>query len=129
VEHLLELVKAGDVDGVAECFALDCVFVDVPSGDTAIGRESLRTLMVDYYAGLPDYHAEIERLIVDANIVAVELTLKGTHRGPFMGCEASGRQVSWRACAVYDLALDDGLVTKETYYYDAGDLMSQLGAP
>jgi steroid delta-isomerase-like uncharacterized protein len=126
VEEAFAAVAAADIDRLLERFAPDCVFEDVPSGDVATGRDGLRAVMDDYYAGLPDYHVAEARFIVDGSDVAVELVLAGTHQGSFLGHSATRGMISWKACATYTVDQARGVITHERYYYDSASLISQL---
>lgn len=68
----------------------------------------------------PDYHWEIERIIVEDPWLAVRLHGSGTHTGgPFLGVPATGRQVRTQEMAFYRIA--DGKIA-ESY----GDLGSTV---
>ena len=61
-----------------------------------------------YVAGLeqvvsafPDYHWEIEHVLVDGDHLAARLTATGTHTGTFRGIEATGRRLTTMELAMY----------------------------
>jgi predicted ester cyclase len=45
----------------------------------------------------PDLHGTVEDLIAEGDRVAARMTWQGTHRGTFVGMEATGRRVSFEA--------------------------------
>jgi predicted ester cyclase len=51
----------------------------------------------------PDYRWDLRHLVVDAPWIAAHLADTGTHRGPFLGVQATGRSVSTQEFAFYRL--------------------------
>lgn len=89
------LLVRGDADGVGEFFTPDYVAHvtgrDLTGGHAWVGR----------YVGMvrrafPDVEVEVEILLVGKDRVAWQRTLRGRHRGDFMGFPATGRKVVWR---------------------------------
>ncbi len=72
----------------------------------------------------PDLQIRIEDMIAEADRVVVRLTLTGTHQGAFRGIEPTGRDVSFAAIRIYQLA--DGKVIDTWAQQDAVGLLSQL---
>ncbi|MFD4134557.1 ester cyclase [Streptomyces goshikiensis] len=71
-----------DVQGFMDLFAEDGVFNNVVAGETYRG-EHLGDLVAFMGALAPDVHRELHRFHVMGNVVAVELTIRGTFTGPF----------------------------------------------
>jgi predicted ester cyclase len=79
-----------------------------------------------YVAGLravveafPDYHWELQHLLVDGNWLSARLTGTGTHSGTFLGVPATGRAISAQELAMY--RLDGGRIVESW-----GDLGSSV---
>lgn len=91
--------------------------------DDIVGTGST-TGLTGYIAGLyslvdafPDYHWEIEQLVVEDPWLAVRLYGSGTHTGgPFLGVPATGRRVRTPELAFYRIA--DGKIAES--YGDLG---------
>jgi predicted ester cyclase len=64
-------------------------------------------------------------VLVDGDRVAVRWTSSGTHTGPFMGAEPTGRAVSHWAVVIY--RLQDGKVVEMWPMVDRLGMMRQLG--
>ena len=58
--------------------------------------------------------------------VVVEVTIGGTHLGPWRGLPATGQPLEFPLCAVYTFDADDKLAG-ERIYYDRGTVLGQLG--
>ena len=75
--------------------------------------------------GFPDIQLDIEQLIVQDQLGAARLTVRGTHLGPFMGVPATGRKATVEVADVYRLA--DGKIAEQWVIMNAMGLMQQLG--
>jgi len=71
-----------DVQGFADLFTEDGVFNNVVAGETYRG-EHLGDLVTFMGQLAPDLHRELHRVHVAGNVVAVELSIRGTVTGPF----------------------------------------------
>lgn len=57
--------------------------------------------------------------------VVVVLTLRGTHIGPFLGIEPTGKEVSWTSIEIF--RLENGKIVERWVQADTAGLMRQLG--
>jgi predicted ester cyclase len=51
--------------------------------------------------GFPDYHWDLQELIVEQDTIAARLIGQGTHTGPFGGVAATGRRISTQELVIY----------------------------
>ncbi len=72
--------NAKDTSKFVSMFTDDGYFYDVSAGKGYFGSDIGVTVDV-YAAAFPDMHRELESFYVDDNVVAVELSLNGTHNG------------------------------------------------
>jgi steroid delta-isomerase-like uncharacterized protein len=72
----------------------------------------------------PDQRNELISLRHADDAVVVEFWLMGTHRGPLLGMEPTGRTFRVRMVALFEFE-GDGLVC-ERVYFDPGAILSQL---
>jgi ketosteroid isomerase-like protein len=87
-------------------------------------------LTVDIYAAaFPDMHRELYSLYFSDNVVIVELSLNGTHRGdlvlPAGTIAPTGKEIHAPCCDVFHLT--DGKVTSFHCYVAVPILLEQLG--
>ena len=73
----------------------------------------------------PDFHIEIEDMLVGGTTVMNEVRITGTHEGEFKGVPPTSREVEVRAMNRY--RVEDGRVEEWYNYYDTGDFKEQLG--
>jgi steroid delta-isomerase-like uncharacterized protein len=106
--------------------------VDDPTYDIAIrgepmrGREAVAAHLARLFATFPDFTIVEHDLVADERKVACELTLSGTHGGPFMDIPPTCRPVSFRLVAIF--TCQDGKIVQESAYYDALTILRQIGA-
>lgn len=76
-------------------------YFDLYSGSTVLhgygiepGLESVKSYYAGVWAAFPDAKVEVEQWIEVDDIVVMRFTLRGTHEGPVLGVEPSGRPVA-----------------------------------
>src|SRR5215203_5309363 len=52
----------------------------------------------------PDYHWELQELVVEEDTIAARLIGQGTHTGPFGGIAPTGRRISTQELVIYRIA-------------------------
>ena len=103
-------------------------FYDVAAGKKYYGAEIGLTVDV-YAAAFPDMHRELYSLYFSDNVVIVELSLNGTHKGdlvlPAGTIAPTGKEMHAPCCDVFHLV--DGKVTSFHCYVAVPILLEQLG--
>jgi hypothetical protein len=131
IRELYQTAEVKDAKAFVSLFAEGGYFWDVSAGVKYYGNDIGKT--VDIYAeAFPDMHRELLEIFVkdDENVVIVELTLNGTHKGPLAlpagDIPASNNVINAPCCDVF--YLENGKV-KAFHCYTAGTiLLSQIGA-
>jgi steroid delta-isomerase-like uncharacterized protein len=67
----------------------------------------------------------IDEIAGEGNTVAVCLTLRGTHSGPFRGLPASGKQIEIGGYRFYKIS--DGKIASHRGLIDLPSLLQQIG--
>ncbi len=101
-------------------------FVDVPTGATFRGDDEIVGNYRNLWDGFPGLVRRIDRWTFGENACVIELTLTGTHDGPYRGIAPTGKALQLRICAHFAFA-DDGRIVRETAYYDSLTFMRQMG--
>jgi predicted ester cyclase len=78
-----------------------------------------------FYAGFPDLQHTVEETIASDDTIVVRFTLRGTHRGDFMGIPPT--QKVFEAGAIVILRVVNGRVTEVRGQFDQLGMMRQLG--
>src|SRR6218665_1311483 len=81
IRELYESAEVQDTARFVSLFAEGGYFWDVSAGAKYYGADIGKT--VDIYAtAFPDMHRALDKFYVNGDVVVVELSLNGTHRGP-----------------------------------------------
>lgn len=109
-------------------FTDDGYFYDVSAGKKYYGSDIGLTADV-YAAAFPDMHRELYSLYFYENVVIVELSLNGTHKGnlalPAGTVPATGKEIHAPCCDVFHI--ENGKVTSFHCYLAATIILAQLG--
>jgi steroid delta-isomerase-like uncharacterized protein len=90
------------------------------------GRAGQRQAVDYFLAAFPDLRNEIELILAEDDLVAAHQRWTGTHKGEFLGVEATGRRVEFTSTAV--LRIRDGLIARAWDEIDAAGILQQLGS-
>lgn len=91
----------------------------------ALDRDQQIELLHAFRAAFPDIRLTVEDVIVGDDRLAFRSTMRGTHRGEFLGLPATGRSVEVGLLDIWRIA--DGKVVEQWGGPDIHDLMRQLG--
>jgi steroid delta-isomerase-like uncharacterized protein len=75
----------------------------------------------------PDQRNEIHSIRAAEDAVIVEFDLLGTHSGPFLGFEPTGREFRCRMAAFFEFEAGTDRIEVERVYFDASTILAQLG--
>ena len=126
VDEHLRCENRHDLDAVMATFGDDARFDDEPWGDRRRGRDDVRSYYVETMSALPDLVIDVHERHVASETLILEVTIRGTHRGPWRGLPATGRRVGFPLCAIYQFDSTDRLFA-ERVYYDRAAVLGQLG--
>jgi steroid delta-isomerase-like uncharacterized protein len=130
IRDLYHNAEVKDIKAFVSLFADDGYFYDVSAGVKYYGNDIGNTVEI-YAKAFPDMHRELLEFYVkdDENVVVVELTLNGTHKGPLAlpvgNIPATNKVMSTPCCDVFHL--ENGKVKKFHCYTAATILLGQLG--
>ena len=117
-----EVLGGGDFAALNALAAPECAdHADTP------GAAALVQFLVSWRAAFPDLAISIEDLAAAGDRVAARWTLRGTHRGPFLGVPPTGRRVAVMGAEFYRLAA--GQIAERWAVLDTLGLLHQLDAP
>lgn len=126
VEEHVRCENRHDLDAVMGTFGPDARYEDQPWGDQRTGHDGVRSYYIELLRALPDLSIEVRHRHVASNGIVLEVTIRGTHLGPWRGLPATGRSLEFPLCAVYTFDAEDRLAG-ERIYYDRGVVLGQLG--
>lgn len=119
-----ETLNKGDIDA-AEKFVAEDVVEQVPFPGQGPGIEGLKEVLGGIRTAFADLHWTVKEQIAEGDKVVSRFEWTGTHSGPFLGVEPTGRSVK-----VWGIVIDrlqQGKITDTRILMDALGLMAQLG--
>jgi ketosteroid isomerase-like protein len=130
IRRLYSLAEATskDTPQFVSMFSEGGYFYDVAAGKKYYGPDIGLTVDI-YAAAFPDMHRELDSFYFDDNVVVVELSLNGTHKGdlaiPAGKIPPTGREIHAPCCDVFHIKA--GKITSFHCYVAVPILLEQLG--
>lgn len=89
------------------------------------GPEGIRFVGNMVFTGFPDFHMTIDRIVAGEDRVAARYVETGTHLGPFMGIQPTGKKATWTEVGI--LRIENGKVVESWFETDMMTMLQQLG--
>jgi steroid delta-isomerase-like uncharacterized protein len=135
-QSLIDAAKAVDIaygeknwNAVKASVAPGIVYDEVGTQRKIEGVDQLIATWQGWAAAFPDSKATFHNAHVSGNTVILELTWRGTHKGPLQmpggQIAATGKTINIPACQVLEIA--DGKAKSMRHYFDMATMMRQLG--
>ena len=116
-------------NAVKASVAPDVAYDEVATHRKMKGVDQLIAAWKGWATAFPDSKATFRSAFVSGNTVVLELTWRGTHRGPLHTpggqIAATGKKIDLPACQIIEIA--DGKAKSMRQYFDMATLMQQLG--
>lgn len=123
---ITEVANQGNMSVADEILAPDIAEHEkLPPGIPA-NRDGIKQLFTMIRDAFPDLCITIEDQIAEADKVVARVTLRGTHRGEFLGIPATGKRVAYGAIDISRIAR--GRLVEHWGIPDYLSLLQQLGA-
>jgi steroid delta-isomerase-like uncharacterized protein len=124
-QQIFDLFNAHDVQSASTYFAADAELRDVAVARPAVGPQQIASIYARQLDAIPDSVVRVERMVAEGDMVAVEWTLSGTHRGRMLGIPATGKPVSFKGVSM--LRYRTNMVVTDTRIWDLAGLLRQIG--
>ena len=134
VRHAYHLAEGDvlDAQGFRELFAEDGVFTGIGgvAGEDSYRGEQVGDVVVWMGKLLPDVHRELHRVNVLGDVAAIEVSIRGTFRGPF----ETPAGVIWPTGAKLDIPtadfwyVRDGKIQEFNCHIGVAAMLAQMGA-
>lgn len=119
-----EVINQGNLDAADEIVEENFIELDPLPGQRQ-GREGLKEIIAMMRAAFPGIHWVADETIAAGEKVVTRFTWTGTHRGPFLGIPATGRQVTVKGVVIDRLS--GGKMADSRIMMDTLGMMQQLG--
>ncbi|TVR61442.1 MAG: ester cyclase [Spirochaetaceae bacterium] len=118
-----EFYNTGDVSAIERIFS--STYCEHQTGGT-LTLEQFKKWAKGLFSGIPDLKVIIHDLHAEGDMVTKRWTVKGTHKGEFMGVPASGNAIEVQGISIY--RVQDGKLAEGWEVMDSFTLMVQMGA-
>lgn len=115
----------GRLDVVDQIMSPRCRFHDPVFPSLTEGSENYKQHMQTSRSGFPDLNFTIEDTIAERNEVVLHWRARGTHRGPFLGMQATNKVGDVSGTSI--LRIENGKITECWSDWNLLTLMEQLG--
>ena len=116
-----ECWNKGDMGAMRELIADQCRYHD----PAFPGVEDIQQHITSCRSAFPDLRFTIEDMIGERNEVVVHWTVRGTHRGPFLGMQPTNRQCTVSGTSIS--RIEGGKLAEHWADWNVMTLMEQLG--
>jgi steroid delta-isomerase-like uncharacterized protein len=114
-----------DLEGVLAFYDDEITWVNVALEETYSGKDEVRAFLGGLFAALPDLTFSADYALARGDEVAERWSVRGTHRGSFMGVPATGRSIEITGISL--LTMREGKFLRDEFYSDGGAVLRQLG--
>jgi steroid delta-isomerase-like uncharacterized protein len=126
VQDMYEALNAKDYEAHHRYWHEDMIWHGPPGFSDLHGIEEFKRKCLDpIYGAFPDYHAVNEIEFADEDWVAATGLVTGTHMGPYLGLEPTGKRITMRFSDFW--SVKDGLLKDNWVMIDNIDVLRQLG--
>lgn len=127
IVRLLGAMNAGDTKTIKENLTEDFVRHDMVGVFSPLfGKDGAEDFVEALHTGLPDLRVDIEDIFATEDRVAVRGITRGTHTGPLLGIEPTGRRIEFSSINIY--RIENGRVAETWQHIDWHGALRQLGA-
>lgn len=118
-----DVFAEGDLDLLNELYAEDAIEHNA-MGDHQ-GRTAIRESFEAFLTAFPDISQTVENIIAEEDMVAIQITSRGTHEGELMGFEPTGNEIEMQQ--MFFVRIEDGMIAERWFLPDSLGLLQQLG--
>jgi len=126
MKKFVEFINSASENLAQELVSPEAIFHVPGRPEPMVGPAGYLMIVGIMRGGFPDIQWTVEELISEGNKVAARFTMRGTHRGQFMGVPPTERPITVQALNIYHLK--NGQIVKEYGSPDMLGLLAQIGA-
>jgi steroid delta-isomerase-like uncharacterized protein len=126
VRRYQDAYNNNDIDTVAELLDPEWKSNSFPSEVLPQTVENLKVLQEMVLGAFPDIHYTTHELIAEGDVVVQSWTVRGTHKGEFVGLAPTGDEMELGGISIFEI--QDGKIVRHTAFNDVIPLLHQCGA-
>lgn len=124
----LELWNSNNMKNLEEIYSPNCVFHQHhhPQSSRDIkGTTEWKKFINEFRQAFPDFQDTLEDQIAEGNKVVTRFTSRGTHKGEFMGFDATNKKLVWTGIAIY--RIENSKIVESWVNWDMAGMLEQMG--
>ncbi len=125
VADVLPWWNSHDIEGILRHYDPEIAWNNVAMAETYRGLDEVSGYLRSLFLAFPDLTFAVRHRIAKGGQIAEEWTMRGTHRGEFIGIPPTGRVVEIDGMSM--VRMRDGRFLRDDFYFDAAGVMRQLG--
>lgn len=118
------IVEIGDAGALPDVLAPEWEEVPAAYPGQTPGPAGYRPVLEGFHAAFPDGRFAIEEVLRARDRVVVRTRFQGTHRGTFLGREATGKRIVFATIDIHQIR--DGLIRRSWHLEDFAAAMAQM---
>lgn len=126
----MEAITNHDADAFAKLYDDNAVAFDPQYPKPLKGKAEVKKDIEDFFVAFPDIRAKVMSIIPNGNLIASEVLMTGTHKGPLVSLSGpippTNKPVEFRIGRFIQVN-EQGLIVECNRYYDLAGIMMQLG--
>ena len=126
MKKFVEFINSASEKLARELVSPEAIFHVPGRSEPMVGPAGYLAIVGMMRAGFPDIQWTVEELISEGDKIAARFTMRGTHRGQFMGVLPTEKAITVQALNIYHLK--NGQIIKEYGAPDMIGLLAQIGA-
>jgi steroid delta-isomerase-like uncharacterized protein len=126
MRRFTEFINTASEQLANELISQDAVFHVPGRSEPMRGPAGYLAIIGMMREGFPDIQWTLEEMVAEGDRVAARFTMRGTHKGSFLGVPSTGRTIAVQAMNFYRLA--SGKFVEEHGQPDMLGLLQQIGA-
>ena len=126
MKNFVEFINSASETLAHELVSPEAIFHVPGRPEPMVGPAGYLAVVGMMRASFPDIQWTVEELISEGDKVAARFTMRGTHRGQFMGVPPTEKTIAVQALNIYHLK--NGQIVKEYGAPDMLGLLAQIGA-
>lgn len=125
VDELRTAWDAQDIERLAALYAPEYEGRDVAQAEPERGPQGVVQTRVRYLQAFPDLCFTLDEVIADEDRLALNWTVRGTHRGALMHIPPTGRAIEVKGVSIYTVVR--GKITRGLFIWDVAGLLRSIG--
>jgi steroid delta-isomerase-like uncharacterized protein len=126
MKKFVEFINSASKQLAHELVSPEAIFHVPGRPEPMVGPDGYLMIVGMMRGGFPDIRWTVDELISECEKVAARFTMRGTHRGQFMGIPPTEKPITVQALNIYHLK--NGQIVREFGAPDMLGLLAQIGA-